>query len=214
MIADDQRLIRAGFRRLLETEPDLEVVAEAADGLEAIEQFRSHRPDIVLMDIRMPRLDGISATRQLLDQRPMTKVLILTTYDLDEYVYAALRAGASGFLLKDAPPEQLVEAIRVIAAGDALLAPSVTRRLIAEFAARPVPHADPRLSRLTPREQDVLRLVAHGLTNNEIAKRLFLGESTVKTHVANILAKTGCRDRIHIAVLAYESGQIRPCGAD
>lgn len=211
LIADDQALVRAGFRRLLELEDGIEVVAEAADGQEAVELAARHRLDVVLMDIRMPHLDGIAATRKLVAHRPGPRVLILTTFDLDEYVFEALRAGASGFILKDSPPDQLIAAIHVVAAGDALLAPPVARRLIEEFARRPSPHAPPaRLDDLTARERDVLRLVARGLTNAEIAATLVLGESTVKTHVGNLLAKLGLRDRIQAVVLAYECGLIQP----
>jgi DNA-binding NarL/FixJ family response regulator len=210
-IADDQALVRAGFRRLLELEDGIKVVAEAADGQEAVELAARHRLDVILMDIRMPHLDGIAATRKLVAHRPGPRVLILTTFDLDEYVFEALRAGASGFILKDSPPDQLIAAIHVVAAGDALLAPPVARRLIEEFARRPSPHAPPaQLDDLTARERDVLRLVARGLTNAEIAATLVLGESTVKTHVGNLLAKLGLRDRIQAVVLAYECGLIQP----
>jgi DNA-binding NarL/FixJ family response regulator len=212
LVVDDQTLVRAGFVRLLETEPGIAVAGEAADGLEALEAARRTRPDVVLMDIRMPRLDGLQATARLTATQPGTRVVVLTTFDLDEYVFEALRAGASGFLLKDAPPDELVHAIRVVAAGEALLAPSVTRRLIAEFARTPVPRADDRLARLTPRERDVLALVATGLSNAEIAARLFLGESTVKTHLTAVLTKLGLRDRVQAVVLAYESGLVRPGG--
>jgi len=210
VVADDQRLVRAGLCRLLESEPDLEVVAEAIDGHEAVDAAIRHRPDVLLMDIRMPGLDGISATREVLRVHPEGRVLILTTYDQDEYVYDALRAGASGFMLKDAQPEQLIDGVRVIAAGAALLAPTVTRRLIAEFAARPSPLAEPRLDALTPREYEVFGLLAQGLTNREIAARLAVGEATVKTHVTAILAKTSCRDRVQAVVLAYQSGAVSP----
>ena len=210
LIADDQTLVRAGFRKLLEGEPGIDVVAEAADGLEAVEAGRRHRPDVVLMDIRMPRLDGLQATARLLDLLPRARVLVLTTFDLDEYVFEALRIGASGFLLKDAPPDELVHAIHVVAAGSALLAPTVTRRLIEEFTRRPGPRADPRIDRLTPREREVLALMAAGLSNAEIAGRLFVGESTVKTHVAAVLAKLQLRDRAQAVTLAYETGVVRP----
>jgi DNA-binding NarL/FixJ family response regulator len=210
VLADDQRLVRAGLRRILESEPDLDVVAEATDGHEAVEAVTRHQPDVVLMDIRMPRLDGIAATKQLLRAHPGGRVLILTTYDQDEYVYDALRAGASGFMLKDAQPEQLIDAVRVIAAGAALLAPTVTKRLIAEFTARPSPLTEPRLDRLTPREREVFILLAQGLSNGEIAARLFLGEATIKTHLTAILAKTSCRDRVQAVVLAYQSGLVTP----
>jgi len=211
LIADDQELVRTGFRMILTSEPDLTVVGEAGDGLEAVELARGLEADVVLMDIRMPGIDGIEATRRLLAARAATRVLILTTFDLNEYVYEALRAGASGFLLKDAPAVQLVTAIRVVAAGDALLAPSVTRRLIAEFAQRPPPSAKPAaMEELTERELEVLRLVARGLSNAEIAKELFVGDATVKTHVARILMKLDLRDRVQAVVAAYESGLVQP----
>ena len=212
LIADDQALVRAGFRKLLEAEPSLRVVAEAADGVEAVELARRQQPDIVLMDIRMPRLDGLEATRRLLKGPTRTRVVMLTTFDLDEYVFDALTAGASGFLLKDAPPEQLIAAIQVVAGGDALLAPSVTRRLIEEFVRRPPARAGPppQLTGLTARELEVLRLLARGLSNAEIAADLVLGEATIKTHVGNLLTKLGLRDRVQAVVLAYESGLIHP----
>ena len=212
LIADDQALVRAGFRMILEAEPDIEIVAEAADGLEAIEATTRFTIDVALMDIRMPNLDGIEATRRIVERSPTTHVLMLTTFDLNEYVYEALRAGASGFLLKDAPPERLLEAIRIVASGDALLAPSITRRVIEEYARRP-PMRDglpPELRELTAREVDVLRLVARGCSNAEIAKELFLGETTVKTHVARILQKLKLRDRVQAVVVAYESGLVQP----
>jgi DNA-binding NarL/FixJ family response regulator len=214
LIADDQGLVRAGFRKLLEAEEGLRVVAEAADGLEAVALARRLQPDIVLMDIRMPRLDGLEATRRLLDGPTRTRVVMLTTFDLDEYVFDALTAGASGFLLKDAPPEQLIAAIQVVAGGEALLAPSITRRLIEEFVRRPPPRAGPpsQLAGLTARELDVLRLLARGLSNAEIAAELVLGEATVKTHVGNLLTKLGLRDRVQAVVLAYESGLVQPGG--
>jgi DNA-binding NarL/FixJ family response regulator len=208
LIADDQALVRTGFRKILECEPDLEVVGEAADGGEAVEAGLLLRPHVVLMDIRMPRLDGLEATRRLAGK---TRVLVLTTFDVNEYVYEALRAGASGFLLKDAPADQLVTAIRVVAAGDALLAPSVTRRLIEEFARRPLANARPAgLEALSPRELEVLRLVARGLSNAEIATELYVGDATVKTHVSRILQKLSLRDRVQAVVLAYESGLLQP----
>ena len=213
LIADDQALVRAGFRRLIDSEPGIEVVAESGDGLEAIDAACRTRTDVVLMDIRMPRLDGLEATRRLLARRPGTRVLILTTFDLDEYVFDALRAGASGFLLKDSPPEQLIAAIHVVAGGEALLAPSITRRLIEEFARRPAARDRPAaLDELTARELEVLRLLARGLSNAEIAAELILGEATVKTHVANVLMKLGLRDRVQAVVLAYESGLVQPGG--
>jgi DNA-binding NarL/FixJ family response regulator len=212
LIADDQALVRAGFRKLLEAEPGLRVVAEASDGVEAVELARRQQPDIVLMDIRMPRLDGLEATRRLLKGPTRTRVVMLTTFDLDEYVFDALTAGASGFLLKDAPPEQLIAAIQVVTGGDALLAPSITRRLIEEFVRRPPARAGPprQLTGLTARELEVLRLLARGLSNAEIAAELVLGEATIKTHVGNLLTKLGLRDRVQAVVLAYESGLIHP----
>jgi DNA-binding NarL/FixJ family response regulator len=211
-IADDHALVRAGFRALIEAEPGLEVVGEAADGAEAIELARTAEPDVVLMDIRMPRTDGVAATSQITG-RPMTerpaRVLILTTFDLDEYVYAALRAGASGFLLKDTPPAELLAAIKIIAAGDALLAPSVTRKLIREFARKP-PACRPSLDVITEREQDVLALVARGRSNAEIATELFISLGTVKTHVSRLLTKLAARDRAQLIVIAYESGFVAP----
>ena len=212
LIADDQHLVRAGFRTILGTQPDLEVVGEAADGTEAVTLAAELQPDVVLMDIRMPGLDGIEATRQIVSgQTSGTRVLILTTFDLDEYVYDALQAGASGFLLKDASPESLAAAIRMVGQGDALLAPSITRRLIEEFAAaRTPPHPQAALDQLSTREREVLALVAQGLANREIAAQLFVGETTVKTHVTRILTKLGLRDRVQVVVFAYETGLITP----
>jgi DNA-binding NarL/FixJ family response regulator/class 3 adenylate cyclase len=213
MIVDDQALVRAGFRMILEAEPDLEVVGEASDGGEAVEAWQGLKPDVVLMDVRMPEMDGIEATRRLLADGAETKVVMLTTFDMDEYVYDALRAGASGFLLKDVPPEQLVEGIRAVASGDALLAPSVTRRVIEEFVRRPpssVRALPAKLEDLTARELEVLKLLARGLSNAEIAKELFVSETTVKTHVAHVLMKLDLRDRVQAVVLAYESGLIQP----
>jgi DNA-binding NarL/FixJ family response regulator len=212
LIADDQALVRAGFRMILDAETDIEIVAEAADGLEAVEAASLYTVDVALMDIRMPNLDGIEATRRIVEQTRSTHVLMLTTFDLNEYVYEALRAGASGFMLKDAPPEQLVSAIRVVASGEALLAPSITRRVIEEFARRPPPRdgLPPQLEQLTARELEVLRLVARGSSNAEIAAELFLGETTVKTHVARILQKLDLRDRVQAVVLAYETGLVQP----
>jgi DNA-binding NarL/FixJ family response regulator len=216
LIADDQALVRAGFRMILEAEEDMDVVGEAADGREAVEEARRLRPDVVLMDVRMPDVDGIEATRRLLgDDGAAAKVVMLTTFDMDEYVYDALRAGASGFLLKDVPPEQLVDGIRAVASGDALLAPSVTRRVIEEFVRRPpdsVRTAPPELAELTARELEVLNLVARGLANAEIAKELFISETTVKTHVAHVLMKLQLRDRVQAVVFAYESGLVLPGG--
>ena len=210
LIADDQALVRAGFRMILDAEDDLDVVGEAADGAAAVEPARRLKPDVVLMDIRMPELDGIEATRRVvaLDGDPPVRVLMLTTFDLNEYVYEALRAGASGFLLKDVPPEQLAAGIRIVAQGEALLAPSITKRLIQEFAAAaPVTAPPPKgLDELTPRELEVFRLIARGLSNAEIAAELIVSETTVKTHVARVLMKLGLRDRVQAVVLAYEAG--------
>jgi DNA-binding NarL/FixJ family response regulator len=208
-IADDQALVRAGFRMIVESQPDMEIAGEAGDGEGAIDLVKRERPDVVLMDIRMPRMDGIAATRTITGGAgSSTRVVILTTYELDEYVFDALAAGASAFLLKAAPPEDLVRAIRVVASGDALLAPSVTRRLIEEFAKRPEPQARKakQLETLTERERDVLREVARGLTNAEIAARLHVAETTVKTHVAHVLDKLQLRDRVQAVILAYEEG--------
>ncbi|MGH9137508.1 MAG: response regulator [Acidimicrobiales bacterium] len=216
LLVDDQTLVRAGFRVLLERADDIEVVAEAADGDEAVRLARSHRPDVVLMDIRMPGVDGIEATRRVVaDERlRAVRVLVLTTFDLDEHVFEALRAGAAGFLLKDTEPDDLRDAVRVVAAGDALLAPSVTRRLIAEFAARPArtPPADAsnRLSSLTEREKEVLTLVGRGLNNEEIAAELYLSPATAKTHVSRAMSKLGARDRASLVVAAYETGLVQP----
>jgi DNA-binding NarL/FixJ family response regulator len=213
VVADDQELVRAGIVAMLGTQPDLSVVAEACDGHEAVEVTRAHRPEVVLMDVRMPRLDGIEATRQICHTAGLaTRIIILTTFDLDEYVYAALRAGASGFLLKDAPREQLYQAVRTVAAGEALLAPSVTRRLIEQHVrgTLPAPDLSDVVQRLTEREREVLGLVAAGLSNGEVAERLHLGEATVRTHVGHIFAKTGSRDRAQAIVFAYRSGLVRP----
>ncbi|MFJ9517654.1 response regulator [Kitasatospora sp. NPDC101801] len=217
IIVDDQAMVRAGFAALLNAQTDIDVVGDAADGKQALEVSGRTRPDVVLMDVRMPEMDGLEAARQLLDppvgvvHRP--KVLMLTTFDVDDYVYEALRAGASGFLLKDAPPADLIAAVRVVAAGDALLAPSVTRRLIEDFArTRPAPRRDPRLrlNGLTPRETEVLELIARGLSNQQIAGQLVVAEQTVKTHIGRILAKLDLRDRAQAVVLAYESGLVTP----
>jgi DNA-binding NarL/FixJ family response regulator len=210
LIADDQRMVRAGLRSLLEGEEGIAVVGEAVDGEEAIRAVEEHEPDVVLMDIRMPELDGIAATRQLTEQHSATRVLVLTTFDLDEYVYEALRAGASGFLLKDAEAEDLVAAIQVIARGDALLAPAVTRRVIELFARLPEPTEPTDLAALSPRELEVLGLLARGWSNAEIADELVVSAATVKTHVSNVLMKLGLRDRVQAVVFAYESGVIRP----
>ena len=209
LIADDQAMVRQGFGALLAAQPDLLVVGDAADGAAAVARTRSLNPDVVLMDVRMPVMDGLEATRRLAGSPGGPRVLILTTFDLDDYVYEALRAGASGFLLKDAPAADLVHAVRVVAAGDALLAPSVTRRLIAEFASRPQGQPRPTaLNALTPRETEVLRLIARGRSNQEIAADLVVAEQTVKTHVGRILAKLGLRDRAQAVVFAYESGLV------
>jgi DNA-binding NarL/FixJ family response regulator len=213
LIADDQSLVRAGFRLVLENHPDIEVVGEASNGREAVYSAGRLSPDVVLMDIRMPELDGIGATREI-TARDQARVLVLTTYDLDEYVYDALQAGASGFLLKDTPPEQLADGIRAVAGGEALLAPTVTRRLIEEFTrvGRSPRERPPELDELTPREVEVLTLLARGLSNAEIAAELVLGETTVKTHVTHVLGKLGLRDRVQAVVLAYESGLVAPGG--
>ena len=215
LIADDQQMVRQGFTVLLNTQPDIEVVGQAVNGIEAVGQVGEIVPDVVLMDIRMPELGGIEATARITAATPQVRVLVLTTFDLDEYVYEALRAGASGFLLKDASAEQLAEAVRVVAAGDALLAPGVTRRLIAEFSRldpRPRTPLRRRVGDLTERETEVLSLIAQGLSNAEIAVRLVVAEQTVKTHVGRILVKLGLRDRTQAAVFAYESGLVRPSG--
>jgi DNA-binding NarL/FixJ family response regulator/class 3 adenylate cyclase len=214
LIVDDQALVRTGFRMILEAEPDLDVVGEAADGAAAVDEARRTKPDVILMDVRMPNVDGLEATRRLLDGKAEgSRILILTTFDLDEYVYEALKAGASGFLLKDTPPEELVDAIHVVARGEALLAPSITRRVIEEFVRRPpesVRMPARELEELTPRELDILRYVARGLSNAEIAKEAFVSETTVKTHVAHILMKLGLRDRVQAVVFAYENGVVSP----
>jgi DNA-binding NarL/FixJ family response regulator len=212
VVADDQALVRGGFRLILQTQPDIEVVGEAADGREAVASAQELRPDVILMDIRMPGMDGLEATRRLMTTRNPPRVLILTTFDLDEYVYDALRVGASGFLLKDVRPEQLADAVRVVATGDTLLAPAITRRLVEQYLRRPPPgsRTPTGLAALTDRELDVLRLVARGRSNQQIAGTLFLGESTVKTHLTHLFAKLGLRDRAQAVVLAYESGLIQP----
>jgi len=218
LIVDDQALVRAGFRMILESEPDIEIVGEAADGAEAVDVARELTPDVVLMDIRMPNLDGLEATRRLLAESVngavAPRVLMLTTFDLDEYVYEALRAGASGFMLKDTPPEQLVDAIHVVARGEALLSPTITKRVIEEFIRRPpstIPLERPaKLDDLTARELEVLGFMARGLSNAEIAKDLFVSETTVKTHVARVLMKLGLRDRVQAVVFAYETGLVQP----
>jgi DNA-binding NarL/FixJ family response regulator len=206
VVADDQSMVRAGFRMLLGGEDDIEVVAEAANGLEAVDKAARFEPTVVLMDIRMPELDGIEATRRILAANRDARILILTTFDLDEYVYEALKAGASGFVLKDEPPEQLLAAIRTVAAGDALLSPTVTRRVIKEFGRIPRPAPPKELDDLSERERDVFRLVARGLSNAEIGRELFISETTVKTHVTHILQKLDLRDRVQAVVLAYQTG--------
>jgi len=214
LVADDQALVRGSFRLLVDTDPGLQVIGEAATGAEAIEIATRDKPDVLLMDIRMPVMDGIAATRQITasEQTAGVRVLILTTFDLDDYVYAALRAGASGFLLKDTPPADLLTAIRVIAAGDALLAPAITRRLIAEFARRPQPGQQPAatLAGVTDREREVLTLIGRGLSNDEIAQALHVTMATTKTHVSRLLAKLGARDRAQLVIAAYETGLIQP----
>ncbi|MFF4257527.1 response regulator [Streptomyces sp. NPDC001663] len=215
IIADDQQMVRQGFTVLLNTQPDIDVIGQAVDGLDAVAKVDELVPDVVLMDIRMPELGGIEATRRITTERPDIKVLVLTTFDLDEYVYEALRAGASGFMLKDASADKLAEAVRVVAAGDALLAPGITRRLIAEFSrldGKPRAPLKTRVGDLTERETEVLALIAQGLSNAEIAQRLVVAEQTVKTHVGRILVKLGLRDRTQAAVFAYESGLVRPSG--
>lgn len=207
VVADDEALVRSGLTLIIETEPDFVVVAEARDGREAVDAVRTHRPDVVMMDIQMPRLDGIAATAAIVKLNVPTRVLILTTFGPDQFVYDALRAGASGYLLKTVPPTQLTDAVRFVADGNALLAPSLTRRLIEHWVERPRPDdRDPRLAKLTAREREVLSLIGHGLSNHEISIELHLSESTVKTHTARVLAKTGSRDRIQAVVLAYETG--------
>jgi DNA-binding NarL/FixJ family response regulator len=214
VVADDQELVRSGFTMIVDAQPDLEVVGEAADGDDAVAVARRTGADVVLMDVRMPRCDGIEATRRLAgpDVDDPIKVVILTTFDLDEYVFEALRAGASGFLLKDVRREDLVRAVRVVAAGDALLAPSITRRLVEDFARRPAPATPPRIDVLTPREQEVLELIGQGCNNGEIGVRLIVGEATVKTHVGRVLMKLGLRDRVQAVIYAYEAGLVGPTG--
>ena len=214
-IVDDQALMRDGFSMILDAQPDIEVVGDAENGRVGVELCLRTRPDVVLMDVRMPILDGIEATRLIVSSECDTKVLVLTTFDLDEYVYAALRAGASGYLLKDTPAKELVAAVRIIARGDALLSPSVTRRLIEEFANQPEPEAVAAAlpDDLTEREREALELLAHGLSNREIAARMFIGEATAKTHVSRLLTKLGVRDRVQAVVLAFESGLVRPGAA-
>jgi len=206
LVADDQSMVRAGFRMLLAGEPDIEVVAEASNGLEAVDKAARFRPTVVLMDIRMPELDGIEATKRILAADDAARILILTTFDLDEYVYEALRAGASGFVLKDDPPEQLIAAVRTVAGGAALLSPAVTTRVIEQFTRIPQPARPGRLDDLTERERDVFRLIARGHSNAEIGRELYISETTVKTHITHILQKLDLRDRVQAVVLAYESG--------
>ncbi|MEQ7125962.1 response regulator transcription factor [Actinopolymorpha sp. B11F2] len=215
LLVDDQPLLRTGFRMILESEPDIAVVGEAGDGEKGVDEARVLQPDVVLMDIRMPRMDGVEATRTITgaDRASRVKVLILTTFDLDEYIVEGLRAGASGFLLKDVPPEELVAAIRIVARGDAVVAPTVTRRLLDKFAENVAPgdkQSEALLERLTDREQGVLRLMSRGMSNAEIAHELYVSETTIKTHVGNVLGKLGLRDRVQAVVFAYESGLIRP----
>jgi DNA-binding NarL/FixJ family response regulator len=212
VVADDQDLVREGLRMMIDAEPDLAVVGEAVNGIQALAAARAHDPDVLVMDIRMPEVDGIEATRRLVSAGGRARVLVLTTFDLDEYVYEAMRAGASGFLLKDATREQLAAAIRTVAGGDTLLAPAITRRLIEDFCERPPPSVGipDAVSHLSERELEVLRLLARGLSNAEIAAQLYLGETTVKSHVARILAKLGLRDRLQTVVFAYEQGVVRP----
>lgn len=211
VIADDEELFRSGLRMVIESRPGLEVLAEAATGSAAVAAVREHRPDVVLMDIQMPRLNGIEATREIVSAGLLTRVLMLTTFGMDRHVVESLRAGASGFLLKTVPPDDLIAGIAVVARGDSLLAPSILRRLLNEWTARRLPDdSDPRLEKLTPRELDVLRQIGRGLSNAELAERFHLAEPTIKTHVSRILAKTGSRDRVQAVVLAYESGLVCP----
>lgn len=213
LLVDDQAMVRAGFRMFLDAEVDIDVVGEAGDGAAAVSAARNLRPDVVLMDIQMPEMDGLEATRQIIGAQDelFTRVLILTTFERDEYIFESLRSGASGFILKNAPPEDLIAAIRVVAEGKALLAPSVTRRIIAEFARRPIQKSrEADLKQLTEREIEVLRLMAKGKTNSEIAEELIIGEATVKTHVSNLLTKLELRDRVQAVVFAYESGLVQP----
>jgi DNA-binding NarL/FixJ family response regulator len=213
LVADDQSMVRAGFRMLLAGEEDIEVVAEASNGLEAVDKAARLQPTVILMDIRMPELDGLEATRRILAANTQARILILTTFDLDDYIYEALRAGASGFVLKDDPPEQLIAAIHTVAAGDALLSPAVTRRVITQFTHIPRPTPPSELDQLTAREAEILRLIAQGLSNAEIGKELFISETTVKTHVTHLLAKLNLRDRVQAVVLAYQAGLVAADGA-
>jgi DNA-binding NarL/FixJ family response regulator len=208
LVADDQSMVRAGFRMLLADEEGIEVVAEASNGLEAVEKAERFHPTVVLMDIRMPELDGLEASRRILAHDPTARILILTTFDLDEYIYEALNAGASGFVLKDDPPEQLIAAIHTVAAGDALLSPTITKRVIQQFTHIPRPSPPRELQELTTRERDILQLIAQGLSNAEIGERLYISETTVKTHVTHVLQKLNLRDRVQAVVLAYQSGLV------
>jgi DNA-binding NarL/FixJ family response regulator len=210
LVADDQPLVRSGFRMVLDQRPDLELVGEAADGLEALRLSRELDPDVILMDVRMPNLDGVEATRKLVDGGSRARVLVLTTFDLDEYVYAAIRAGASGFLLKDVEPAELVDAIRVVAAGNSLFGPEATQRLLERFAEPPASAHAGELEHLTDREREILGLIARGLSNAELADRLYLTEATVKSHVSSILRKLHVRDRVQAVITAYEAGLVRP----
>jgi DNA-binding NarL/FixJ family response regulator len=212
LVADDQSLVRGGFRMLLAGVPDIEIVAEASNGLEAVEKAARFQPTVILMDIRMPELDGLEASRRILAADDAARILILTTFDLDEYVYEALRVGASGFVLKDEPPEQLIAAIRTIAAGEALLSPSITKRVIKQFARAPRAAAPKEFDELTAREQEVFRLIANGLSNAEIGQELFISDTTVKTHITHILQKLGLRDRVQAVVLAYQTGLVEADG--
>jgi DNA-binding NarL/FixJ family response regulator len=212
LVVDDQSMVRAGFRMLLSGEKDIEVVAEASNGLEAVDKAARFQPTVVVMDIRMPELDGLQATRRILGADDAARILILTTFDLDEYVYEALAAGASGFVLKDDPPEQLIAAIRTVAAGDALLSPAITKRVIKQFARIPRPAPPKEFDELTAREQEVFRLIANGLSNPEIGQELYISETTVKTHVTHILQKLNLRDRVQAVVLAYQAGLFEPDG--
>jgi DNA-binding NarL/FixJ family response regulator len=210
LVVDDQPLVRSGFRMVIEERPDLELVGEATDGVQALELARELEPDVILMDVRMPNLDGVEATRRLVEAGTPARILVLTTFDLDEYVYAAIRAGASGFLLKDVEPADLVDAIRVVAAGNSLFGPAATERLVARFAQQPAPDAARSLDELTDREKEILALLATGLSNAELAERLFLSETTVKTHVSSILRKLRVRDRVQAVIAAYDAGLVSP----
>jgi len=213
LVADDQALVRGGFRMILDERDDLELVGEAADGARAIELAGELDPDVILMDVRMPNLDGVEATRRLVESGTRARILVLTTFDLDEYVYAAVRAGASGFLLKDVEPAELVDAIRVVAAGNSLFGPAATQRLVERFAGTPAPVDGRPLEKLTDREREILRLLASGLSNSELAARLYLSETTVKTHVSAVLRKLGVRDRVQAVIAAYDAGLVKPGGS-